>query len=90
MCSDQHVKYRMHRGFPSTSSLLLDYHIRFTSYPAAKRRKFSKFAITDMQKKPADHFFAVQRNFASLGTFVKVSIPVESIIPWSPPPLRLR
>ena len=26
MCSDQHVKYRMPRGFPSTSSLLLDYH----------------------------------------------------------------
>ena len=28
MCSDQHVKYRMPRGFPSTSSLLLDYHVK--------------------------------------------------------------
>ena len=28
MCSDQHVKYHMHRGFPSTSSLLLDYHVK--------------------------------------------------------------
>ena len=26
MCSDQHVKERMPRGFPLTSSLLLDYH----------------------------------------------------------------
>ena len=26
LCSDQHVKYRMPRGFPLTSCLLLDYH----------------------------------------------------------------
>ena len=28
MCSDQHVKYRMPRGFPSTNSLLLNYHVK--------------------------------------------------------------
>ena len=28
MCSDQHVKYRMLRGFLSTRSLLLDYHVK--------------------------------------------------------------
>ena len=28
MCSDQHVKYRIIHGFPLTSSLLLDYHIK--------------------------------------------------------------
>ena len=28
MCSDQHVKYWMPCGFPLTSSLLLDYHIK--------------------------------------------------------------
>ena len=28
MCSDQHVKYRMSRGFPLTSSLLLDYCVK--------------------------------------------------------------
>ena len=28
MCSDQHVEYRMPRGFPLTSSLLLDYHVK--------------------------------------------------------------
>ena len=28
MCSDQHVKNRMPRGFPLTSSLLLDYHVK--------------------------------------------------------------
>ena len=28
MCSDQHVKYRVPRGFPLTSSSLLDYHVK--------------------------------------------------------------
>ena len=28
MCSDQHVKYWMPRGFPLTNSLLLDYHVK--------------------------------------------------------------
>ena len=28
MCSGQHVKYWMPRGFPLTSSLLLDYHLK--------------------------------------------------------------
>ena len=28
MCSDQHVKYWIPRGFPSTRSLLLDYHVK--------------------------------------------------------------
>ena len=28
MCSDQHVKYQMSRGFPLTISLLLDYHVK--------------------------------------------------------------
>ena len=28
MCSDQRVKYWMPRGFPSTSSLLLNYHVK--------------------------------------------------------------
>ena len=30
MCSDQHVKYQMSRGFPLTSSLLLDYQVKQT------------------------------------------------------------
>ena len=28
MCSDQHVKYLMRRGFSLISSLLLDYHVK--------------------------------------------------------------
>ena len=28
MCSDQHVKYWIPRGFPMTSSLLLNYHVK--------------------------------------------------------------
>ena len=31
-CSDQQVKYRMPHGFPLTSSLLLDYHIKQYTY----------------------------------------------------------
>ena len=48
----------------------------------------SKFAITDIQEKPAVHFllndtgvgFSSRNNFANLGSFSKVSVPVESII----------
>ena len=32
MCSDQHVKYMMPRGFPTTSSFLLDYHVKQNSH----------------------------------------------------------
>ena len=28
MCSDQHIKYWMSRGFPPTSSLLFDHHVK--------------------------------------------------------------
>ena len=28
LCSDQHIKYRMPRGFPLTRSLLLYYHVK--------------------------------------------------------------
>ena len=31
-CSDQHVKYRIYHGFPSTSSLLLDYYFKQHTY----------------------------------------------------------
>ena len=37
MCSDQHVKYRMLRGFPLTSSLLLDYHVKTIDTHAVSR-----------------------------------------------------
>ena len=33
----------------------------FTSYPAEKPLKPSKFAITDMQKKPVDPFYCTTR-----------------------------
>ena len=32
MCSDQHVKYRMPCGFPSTSSLLFDHHTHTSTH----------------------------------------------------------
>ena len=37
MYSDQHVKYRMLRGFPLTSSLLLDYHVKTIDTHAVSR-----------------------------------------------------
>ena len=34
MCSDQHLKYWMPRGFPLTSSSLMDYHVeQYTHVP---------------------------------------------------------
>ena len=43
MCSDQHVKYRIPRGFPLTSSLLLDYHVKqHTHTPAHTQEKEKK------------------------------------------------
>ena len=63
----------------------------FTSYPAAKHPKLNKFAITDMLEKPVDFFYCTTRgvdfnshhNFANFGIFAKVSISVQSVIPWS-------
>ena len=61
----------------------------FTSYSTAKHSKHSKFAITDMREKPADLFRCTTRASAlapaiilqTKGSFAKVLVPVESIIP---------
>ena len=62
----------------------------FANYQAAKHPKHSKFAITDMQQKSVDFFllyctgidFSACENFANLSFSAKVSVPVQSIIPW--------
>ena len=61
----------------------------FTSYPAAKRPKHSKFAITNMWEKLMDLLLYDTGvniisliSFANLGSFSKVSIPVKFIISW--------
>ena len=61
---------------------------QFTSYPAEKHPKSSKFAITYMLQKPVDFFlydtsvgFNSRHNSANLGSFAKVSVPLQSIIP---------
>ena len=67
-----------------------NYH-PFTSYLTAKHPKHNKFAITDMRKKPVELFllcdtgvnFCSRNNFADLGSFAKVFVLVESIIPCS-------
>ena len=54
-----------------------------------KHPKHSKFAITDMWQKQVDFFllystgadFSFRNNFANLGSFGKVSVPVQLIIP---------
>ena len=61
----------------------------FTSYPAEKHPKCSKFAITDMRQKPL-HFFCCTIRASALTPeiilltqvpFAKVSVPVQFIIP---------
>ena len=48
MCSDQHVKYRMPRGFPLTSSLLLDYHVKQYTHV-----QYTSIIIRPVRKKQA-------------------------------------
>ena len=60
----------------------------FTSYPAAKHPK-QQNAVTDIRLQPEDFFywrcmnayFSSHNNFANLGSFAKVSVPVRSVIP---------
>ena len=57
----------------------------FTSYPAAKHVKHSKFAITGHARKTSELFslfntgvdFSLHNNFANSGSFAKVSVPVH-------------
>ena len=61
-----------------------------TSYSAAKHPKHNKFATADTREKPVDFFLLLStgidsisfNNFANIGSFAKVSIPGQSIIPW--------
>ena len=59
-----------------------------TSHPAAKQQKHNNLAVTDLREKTVEFFddtarFNSRNNFANLGSFAKVSVPVGSIIPWS-------
>ena len=51
MCSDQHVKYWMPRGFPSTSSLPLDYHVKQYTHAHAHKYYTSGVFIIPHSKK---------------------------------------
>ena len=61
----------------------------FTCYPVSKHPKHSKFANTDIREKPVDLLllydtgvdFSSRDDFANLGSFAKVSILVETILP---------
>ena len=61
------------------------------AYPVAKHTKRSKFSITDRHARKTSELFLLydtgvdfssRNNFANLGLFAKVSVPVQSIIPW--------
>ena len=43
MCSDQHVKYQKPRGFPLTSSLLLDYHVKQYAHKNTNKKLWRLF-----------------------------------------------
>ena len=45
----------------------------------SKAPKYRKFRLTDIFETNVD--FSSRSNFANLGSFAKVSVPVESIIP---------
>ena len=57
----------------------------FSSYPAEKHPKHSKFAITNIREKPVNFFllfntgadFSLRNNFAKSGFCAKVSVPVH-------------
>ena len=58
--------------------------------PRSKAPKRSKFSVTNIRENPVVFFystalastFAPEIIFISLGSSAKVSVPVESIIPW--------
>ena len=52
----------------------------FTSYPATKQQKHSKFGIKDMREKPVDLFFMCGTgvNFSSRNNFAKLSLLCKS------------
>ena len=58
----------------------------FSSYPAVKHSKHSKFAITDIREKPVNVFLlfnagvelSLRNNFENSGSFAKVSAPVQN------------
>ena len=58
-------------------------YLHFT--PQQSTQKHSKFVITDTRKKPVDFFYCTTRvwTLAAATIFAKVSIPFQSIIPWS-------
>ena len=55
----------------------------------SKVPKHNKFSVTNMQENPVDFIlhrtgvdYNFRNNFANLGSFAKVSVPLESIILW--------
>ena len=56
----------------------------FTSYPAAKHPKHSKFAITDMREKPVDFLLSnTGVDFSSYNDFVNFRLLCERFRSWS-------
>ena len=49
----------------------------FTSYPAAKHPKRSKFAITDIREKPANFFIVQHGCRLSLALYVKQKLSAQ-------------
>ena len=58
--------------------------------PNSKAPNCSKFRVTDIGEQPADFFFwhlttvdfSSRNYFTNCGSFAKIFVPVETIIPW--------
>ena len=68
MCSDQHVKYRMPCGFPLTSSLLLDFHVKQNTHIVNFRKNQWLFWMSQLARHISNH-----KRFAYPGLFAKIS-----------------
>ena len=58
--------------------------------PRSKATKSQQIAVADLREKPEDYFnstartsmLALAKTFANFGSLAKVSLPVQSSIPW--------
>ena len=64
MCSDQHVKYWMPRGFSLTSNLLLDYHVKQYTHTHAHFSQYRSIHIGQLI-----HFRLVYKNLSVLTSY---------------------
>ena len=78
MCSDQHVKYWMPCGFPSTSSLLLNYHVKQYTHTPKKHQLFTFSTILVLREWHASGCFQPQPDILSHLVQSSANLPSQS------------